>query len=111
MSPPLFPPRELPVPNILPNTPIDRNSDLYKAAQEFEGLFINIMLKAMRNTVERGPINNGGFAEEIFDDMLYEERAKTMAKTAGFGLADTIYRQMAFVGSIPRSEDHTRYTN
>ncbi len=108
---PIFPPREPPVPGILPNTPIDRNSELYKAAQEFEGLFINMMLKAMRNTVERGPINNGGFAEEIFDDMLYEERAKTIARTAGFGLADTIYRQLSFVQSVPRSPDFTSYTN
>jgi Rod binding domain-containing protein len=30
-----------------------------------------------------------------FEDMLTEERSKIMAKTAGFGLADTLYRQLA----------------
>jgi Rod binding domain-containing protein len=34
-------------------------------------------------------------AENIFEDMLTEERSKIMAKTAGFGLADTLYRQLA----------------
>lgn len=106
----IHPPRELPVPGILPNTPIDRSSDLYKAAQEFEALFINIMLKAMRSTVERGPINNGGFAEEIFEDMLYEERAKQMARTAGFGLADALYRQLAYLQEVPRSGEHASFT-
>jgi flagellar protein FlgJ len=108
---PIFPPRELPVPGVVPNVTIDRNSELYKAAQEFEGIFINMMLKAMRSTVERGPINNGGFAEEIFEDMLYEERAKQMAKSAGFGLADAIYRQLAYLQTIPKSSDHTTLTN
>lgn len=102
---PLHPPRELPKPGVMPNTPIDRSSDLYKAAVEFEALFIGTMLKAMRQTVPRGPINNGGFAEEVFDDMLWEERARTLARNARFGLADMLYRQFVYLRDLPPSAE------
>lgn len=95
-------PRELPVPGVVPNTPIDKQSALYKAAQEFESLFVNMMLKSMRQTVPQTGLNDGGFAEDIFEDMLYEERAKDMTKSANFGLADTLYRQFNFISELPR---------
>ena len=35
-----------------------------------------------------------GMAEEIFEDMLYDEYAKEFSKTKTFGLAEIIYNQM-----------------
>ena len=64
---------------------------LREASQDFEAIFIKMMLDAMRKTVPKGGIIDGGMAEEIFEDLLYEERAKTMAKTGSLGLADLIY--------------------
>ena len=66
---------------------------LRAASQDFEAIFIKQMLDAMRKTVPKGGIINGGMAEEIFEDMLYTERAKIMAKTGSFGLADMIYNK------------------
>lgn len=37
---------------------------------------------------------NGGQVEEIFEDMLCEQRAKQMAQAQSFGLADLIYNQL-----------------
>ncbi|MCD2390983.1 rod-binding protein, partial [Borreliella burgdorferi] len=36
----------------------------------------------------------GGQVEEIFEDMLCEQRAKQMAQAQSFGLADLIYNQL-----------------
>ena len=38
---------------------------------------------------------NGGWAEDIFQDMLDDEYSKSMADTANFGLAEQLYRQLA----------------
>jgi len=64
---------------------------LREASQDFEAIFIKQMLDAMRKTVPKGGIIDGGMAEEIFEDLLYEERAKIMAKSGSLGLADIIF--------------------
>ncbi len=75
---------------------IDRSSDLYKACQDFEALFIKQMLDAMRKTIDRqDDLLNGGMSQDIFEGMLYDEYAKKMAQTAQFGLSDTIYLQIS----------------
>jgi flagellar protein FlgJ len=76
--------------------PIDRNSPLYEQCREFESIFVKMMLKEMRKSVDKtDDIMSGGFAEEIYTDMLDDEYARTMSKTARFGLADQLYRQLA----------------
>ena len=75
--------------------PIDRNSPLYAQCSEFESIFVKMMLKEMRKTVDRSDsLISGGFAEDIYQDMLDDEYSKTMSKTAKFGLADMLYRQL-----------------
>ena len=75
--------------------PVDKGSELYKACEDFEALLIKQMLNVMRKTVNKGDsILYGGMSEDLFEDMLYDEYAASMARTAGFGLAETIYRQV-----------------
>jgi len=75
---------------------IDRNSELYKASQDFEALFIKQMLDAMRKTIHKeDDMLNGGLGQDVYEDMLYDQYAKKMASTARFGLAETIYRQLS----------------
>ena len=68
---------------------------LYQACQDFEAIFVKEMLKSMKSTINKSGMMDGGFAEEIYDDMLYDEYAKKIVKTAGFGLADTLYDKMS----------------
>ena len=75
---------------------IDKTSDLYKACQDFESLFIKQMLDAMRQTVDKqDDLLGGGMSQDIFEGMLYDEYAKKMSETAQFGLAEMIYRQVS----------------
>jgi len=69
---------------------------LYEASQEFQAIFLNQMLSAMRKTVSKdNDLLNGGRTQEIFEDFLYDEYAKTMSKQPGFTLADEIYKQLS----------------
>jgi peptidoglycan hydrolase FlgJ len=57
-------------------------------------LFAKQMLDSMRATLNNGhALLNGGMAEEIFQDMLYDEYARMMARTGSLGIADMIVRQ------------------
>ncbi len=68
---------------------------LYDAAVEFQSIFVKMMLNSMRKTLnkENDPLH-GGQTQEIFEDMLYDKYALSMSQTAGFPLADWIYRDL-----------------
>ena len=70
---------------------IDKTSKLYEKSMELESYFVKQMLSEMRKTVNKSSLGGGGFAGEMYQDMLYEEYATSMTKNAGFGLADQIY--------------------
>ena len=75
-------------------TQVDKSSKLFKVSQEFEAIFIKQMLNVMRKSVSKTGLLDGGMAEEIFEDMLYDEYAQKMAESGSFGIADMIYRQL-----------------
>ncbi|MEN9835490.1 MAG: peptidoglycan hydrolase FlgJ, partial [Pseudomonadota bacterium] len=50
-----------------------------KAAEDFESLFLNIVLKSMRDTVQKSGLIDGGNAEDIYKSLLDDEYAKMMA--------------------------------
>ncbi len=68
---------------------------LYNAALEFQSLFIDKMLGAMRKNLNpKNDLLYGGFRQKIFEDMLYEEYSRKLSRTNSFDLADSIYRQL-----------------
>ena len=74
--------------------PVDKK--LMDVCIEMESLFVYQMLKEMRKTVHKeNDLLHGGMAQEIFEDMLYNEYALQMSKTANFGLAKTLYEQLS----------------
>ncbi|MCE9499885.1 MAG: rod-binding protein, partial [Leptospira sp.] len=38
---------------------------------------------------------HGGYAEDIFEDMLYDEYAKNISKTSSVGIAEEIYLSLS----------------
>lgn len=68
---------------------IDRTSELYEKSMELESYFVKQMLSSMRKTVLKS--QDSDFAQQTYEDMLYDEYAVSMTKNAGFGLADQIY--------------------
>lgn len=68
---------------------IDKTSELYEKSMELESYFVKQMLSSMRKTVMKSQEND--FAQNMYEDMLFDEYATSMTKNAGFGLADQIY--------------------
>lgn len=75
-------------PNVKSKT-IDKTSELYEKAMELENYFVKQMLSEMRKTVLKS--EKSDFAQQTYEDMLFDEYSTAMTKNAGFGLADQIY--------------------
>jgi flagellar protein FlgJ len=63
-------------------------------AEQFESLFINMMLKEMRKTVVRSDLL-GSEAMETYEQMFDQQIALGMSKAGGIGLAPFIEEQLA----------------
>ncbi len=78
--------------NELPESKKQELTKLKEACSEFESIFMHQMLKEMRKTANpKNSLVYGGQAEEIFSDMLDQERAKGMK----IGLGDMMFRQLS----------------
>lgn len=71
-----------------------KEEELKKACTAMESLFIGQMMKAMKKNVKSSFIN-GGFAEEVFQDMLDNEYSMKMAESNKFGIAKTMYDSLS----------------
>ena len=67
---------------------------LREVSEEFESVFLDLVLKSMRNTVPKSELMDGGNGEEIFRSMLDTEHAKNMAKQRMTGIASTIEKDL-----------------
>jgi len=76
-------------------TQVDKDSKLYQLCLELETFLVKNLLTSMRNTVQKSGLIDEGFAGKIYEDMLYDEYAKDLAKNANFGLAEMAYRQLS----------------
>ena len=63
-------------------------------AENFEAVFLSQMLGPMFDTLPTDGIMGGGQAEGIYRDMMVDEVGKSIAKSGGIGIADSIYREI-----------------
>ncbi|MFZ5968911.1 MAG: rod-binding protein [Bacillota bacterium] len=68
---------------------------LMEVCKQFESVFVNMMLKNMRNTIEDGGWIEKSQARGIFEDMLDEKTAIEVSKGQGVGLANQLYKQLS----------------
>lgn len=80
---------------LTPGTKSPVHKKLWETCIEVESLFVAKMFKEMRNTVDKSDWLNGGFAEEIFEDMLYDEYALEVSKNSTIGMAKLVYDEMS----------------
>jgi flagellar protein FlgJ len=67
---------------------------LRKAAQQLEGVFVQQLFKAMRETVPSDGILDGGTGEEMFTGMMDEHIAAELPAKWEHGLGAAVYRQL-----------------
>ena len=81
----------------------ENREGLERAAKEFEGVFLNNLLKAMRKTVPENELFNSGGPTKFYQQMHDAEVAKAMASgQGGLGIADLIVGQ--FQHTLPDEE-------
>lgn len=72
---------------------------LKESAKQFEALFINMMLKSMRQATPQGGLFEGKDAE-IYTAMFDQQLSQTLAQK-GMGLADSLLRQLSHLNITP----------
>lgn len=70
------------------------------AAQQFEALFLNMMLKSMRDASPQSGLFDDSNTE-LYTGMLDAQLAQKLSQGRGIGLADMMLRQMRAQGVIP----------
>jgi len=71
-----------------------KRKELKKISQDFESLFVGMMLKSMRATVPEDKLVGGGRAEETFRSMLDQEYATAAARRGGIGIATMVEKEL-----------------
>jgi Rod binding domain-containing protein len=68
---------------------------LHTVATQFEGVFLEMLMNAMQDTVPQQSLFGGdNSAEQTWQSMLNDERAQAIAKDGSFGLAAQLENQM-----------------
>ncbi len=70
-------------------------AQLQRAAREFEGVFLGLLLKAMRGSQPSGGLFREGSDTQMYREMFDQEVGRAMAKAGGVGLAQMILRDQA----------------
>ena len=61
-----------------------------ETAKDFESLFLDIVMKSMRQTVKKSGFIDGGNAENIYQSMLDSEYSKSYSDSSNSSLAKSI---------------------
>jgi flagellar protein FlgJ len=84
----------------------DQGGALDEVATQFEGMFLNMMLKEMRKTVPESELFNSS-ALRMFTDMQDQQMALAMAKQGPLGFADMLKQNLA--GQLPSGESEIQF--
>jgi Rod binding domain-containing protein len=68
---------------------------LHDAATQFEGVFLEMLMNAMQDTVpDQSIFGQQSASEQTWQGMLNDERAQAIAKNGAFGLAQQLENQL-----------------
>lgn len=72
-----------------------QDAKLRKASHDLEGVFVNELFKAMRETVPQDGILSQDSGQDMFTGMLDERLSQTYAEKAQGGLGEALYHQLS----------------
>lgn len=81
----------------------NNSEELLKACKEFESIFVNLMLKQMRETIptDEEKSQARGIYESMYDEALSQE----LVQGEGIGLAKQLFQQLSTYYQRPDYED------
>ncbi|WP_447554864.1 flagellar assembly peptidoglycan hydrolase FlgJ [Vreelandella sp. EE22] len=80
------------------NARVDPEAGVYGAAQQFEALFVQMMMKSMRDATPTGGLMNSS-TTDTYQQMLDQQWSQVIADK-GMGLADVLVEQLKRQGAI-----------
>jgi len=89
-----FDPNLVSAPSKTPSLGGRSDEELKKASKDFESMFMNLVMKEMRETVPDGGAWGDSSKVKFFQSMLDEEYAKLSTDKPAKGLADMIYQNL-----------------
>lgn len=84
----------------------DEISALDRICSEMESLFVNYLLKEMRNTIPEDGLIGHTPANDIYTSMLDSELSKTLSSSGGIGLAPVLKQQLTRALETGDGSDH-----
>lgn len=69
-------------------------AELKNVCEDFESLFVKMMLDAMRSSLSEDTLIPKNTGEKIFEDQLYSEYAQKISHAANLGIAEMMYNQL-----------------
>ena len=84
------------------NAKADESGSVKEVAQQFESIFINMMLQSMRKATERSGLMDSD-AAQTYESMFDQELALHLSEQGGFGVAEALERQIQMNQSRPKS--------
>ena len=82
------------------NLPRDNPASLRKAAEEFESLLIEQLVREMRKSVPQSGLFGERDKEQMFEELLDGEYAQAMVRRGGLGVADLLMTQWQRNGTV-----------
>ena len=73
---------------------------LKKACQEMESVFLNMLLKTMRDTVPKSELGGNTQRTETMQSMMDMEMTRNLAAAGGTGIAAMMYRNLKNPGVV-----------
>ena len=80
--------------NVLKNNP-KSSRELQIAAQDFEAVLLNMVLKAMWKTIPESDLFEKNSATEIYEGLMHSSLSEEMASNGGLGIAKVLAQQLS----------------
>ncbi|MBO1224225.1 MAG: rod-binding protein [Candidatus Scalindua sediminis] len=82
--------------NILKNENNNKSPyELKKATQNFEAIFINMLIKSMWKTIPESGLFEENSATNIYEGIIQSALSEEIARSGGLGMAEMLYQQIS----------------
>ncbi len=79
---------------ILTNEPKSPH-ELHKAAQDFEAVLLNMVIKAMWKTIPESGLFEKNNSTQIYEGLMHSSLSEEIAGNGGMGIAKVLYQQLS----------------
>tara|TARA_B100000886_G_C20396046_1_gene480416 strand:- start:758 stop:1201 length:444 start_codon:yes stop_codon:yes gene_type:complete len=74
----------------------DSDSAIKEASEQFESLFVDMMLRSMRKATQKSGLLDS-HATQTYEQLFDQEIAKNLSQSRVFGIAEVIERQLQYI--------------